>query len=206
MKNKIFTILLMGVFALFSISSFAQSGESQSGAVPKSGNEVVKKVKQEKIEKDDKGRTIIKSNKKTIKNDVDNTLDEIKTDGENTMTTGENTVVKGAPKVDKEKAKLDKKVKEKKENTANDFGQETAKLARLKEMEKKKQLKVAIKNGNEKVVQAKERIKVAKEKLSLEKKNMTEDAYNEKAQKIEKAELYIKKLEEKLSSAGAVKQ
>ena len=206
MKNKIFTLVLMGVFALFSTSSFAQSGEAQTGAVPKSGNEVVKKVKKEKIEKDDKGRKIVKSNKEVIKKDVDKKVKDVKEEGENTLSDANNTVVKGAPKVDKEKPKVDKKDKNKKVNTANDFGQETARLARQKEMEKKKHLKVAVKSGSEKVIQAKERINAAKEKLSLEKKNMTEEAYNEKAAKIEKAELYIKKLESKLNTAAKIKE
>lgn len=196
MKNKIFTFLLTGTFVLFSATGFSQSSESQTGAVPKSGNDVVKKVK---VEKDDKERTIIKSNKKNIKEVKDKVVKDIKNEGENTLNSGENAVVKGKPIVEKE-------IKKQKEKITKEVSKEIVSKAKVKKETKVKELGLSVKKGNTKVTQAKDKIKLAKEKLSLDKNNLTEEAYNKQAQKIENAEVYIKKLEQKLTSATKVKQ
>lgn len=81
-----------------------------------------------------------------------------------------------------------------------DFGQARAEEARMKHQERRSELDRKVEDGEQKMVQARERIRVAREDLEKEKasKRIPEDVYQQKKEKIDNAEKAVTELEEKI--------
>lgn len=87
-----------------------------------------------------------------------------------------------------------------------DFGQARAEEARMKNQEKKSELDRRVEDGEQKTIQARERIRVAREDLEKEKtsKKITDEAYQQKKEKIDNAEKAVTDLEEKIKKGKGV--
>ena len=87
-----------------------------------------------------------------------------------------------------------------------DFGQARAEEARMKNQEKKSELDRRVEDGEQKTVQARERIRVAREDLEKEKasKKISDQAYQQKKEKIDNAEKAVTDLEEKIKKSKSV--
>lgn len=81
-----------------------------------------------------------------------------------------------------------------------DFGQARAEEARMKHQEKKSELDRKVEDGEQRSVQARERIRVAREELEKEKasKRIPDDVYQQRKEKIDNAEKAVTDLEEKI--------
>lgn len=87
-----------------------------------------------------------------------------------------------------------------------DFGQARAEEARMKNQEKKTELDRKVEDGEQRTVQARERIRVAREELEKEKstKRIADDVYQQKKEKIDNAEKAVIDLEEKIRRGKSV--
>ncbi len=87
-----------------------------------------------------------------------------------------------------------------------DFGQARAEEARMKHQEKKSELDRKVEDGELRTVEARERIRVAREELEKEKasKKISDEAYQQKKEKIDKAEKAVSDLEEKIRKGKSV--
>lgn len=87
-----------------------------------------------------------------------------------------------------------------------DFGQARAEEARMKNQEKKSELDRRVEDGEQRSVQARERIRVAREDLEKEKnsKRIPDDVYQQKKEKIDNAEKAVIDLEEKIKKGKNV--
>jgi len=87
-----------------------------------------------------------------------------------------------------------------------DFGQARAEEARMKNQEKKSELDRKVEDGEQRTVQARERIRVAREELEKEKgaKKINDETYQQKKEKIDNAEKAVIDLEEKIKKGKSV--
>lgn len=81
-----------------------------------------------------------------------------------------------------------------------DFGQARAEEARMKHQERRSELDRKVEDGEQKMVQARERIRIARENLEKEKasKRIPEDVYQQRKEKIDNAEKAVTELGEKI--------
>lgn len=87
-----------------------------------------------------------------------------------------------------------------------DFGQARAEEARMKNQEKKSELDKKVEDGEQKSAQARERIRVAREKLEKQKASgkVKDDEYQQKKGKIDAAEKAVNDLEEKIKKGKGI--
>lgn len=96
--------------------------------------------------------------------------------------------------------------KNKDELQGKDFGQNRAEQAKMKRQSKAKELDDSAVNGDSKVIEGREKIKIAKEKLEKEKtsKKISDADYQKRKEKIDNAEKAVNILEEKVRKARSL--
>jgi colicin import membrane protein len=156
--------------------------------------------------KNDKESPVEKDSNKIKSNDQDQRLkeknkDQVKADEE------QNTEVEGKDTKAEEKDNGNAYGKNKNDLEGKEFGQSRADQARLNKQQKKQELDSSLVKGNEKVIEAREKIKVAKEKLEKDKKakKISEAEYKEKKEKIDKAEKAVNDLEDNIQGGKGLK-
>ncbi len=93
---------------------------------------------------------------------------------------------------------------EKKESAQKELGQDRAQQVERYREERKKELNEAMTHGTVKIKEAKEKVRLSKEKLEKDKSSLSETEYRTRKEKIEKAEKGIMDLEKKIKQGEAL--
>jgi colicin import membrane protein len=190
-------LLLVAIVAISSVGVFAQQGK---GKGQKEGKGKVQDtlVNEQKIQGQQKGKDAKE-------------IGQQKT--EEKKETAEEAKAKGQEKKHEAKQKEDDESKEEKGDAqgyaygknkgdlkGKEFGQARAAEARMNKEVKKKELEETVKKGDEKVWEAKEKVRISKEALDkdLADKKITEEEFAKRKEKIEQTELVIEDLERKI--------
>ncbi len=213
--KKILSILPAALIIMALMAFGGEIMAQQQGGHDKANKEV-NQAKQ-------KGKEKAKEAETTVQEGQENVQEVISEEGEKTSEAVEEEAEKAreSMKQEKERVRDGSGAKEGKEGgkgrgnaygknkgglEGRDFGQARAEEARMKHQERKSELDRKVEEGELRSVQARERIRVAREELEKEKasRRINEEAYQQKKEKIDNAEKAVTDLEEKIKKGKGV--
>jgi len=213
--KKILSVLPI---ALIIIALMAFGGETMAQQQGETG-----KVKKEVNQAKQKGKEKVKEAEEAVEKEEEKAVEAVQKEEEKAAEAinKEEEKAREAMKQEKEKVRDAADVKEGKDTgkgrgnaygrnkgglEGRDFGQVRAEEARMKNQEKKSELDKRVEDGEQKTVQARERIRVAREDLEKEKtsKKINDETYQQKKEKIDNAEKAVTDLEEKIKKGKNV--
>ncbi len=166
------------------------------------------KAKKEVNQAKQKGKEKVKEADEVLQKEQEEATEAVEKEAEKTREAEEKEMKKTGEAAEKEagKGKGNAYGRNKGGLEGRDFGQARAEEARMKNQEKKSELDKKVEDGEQKSAQARERIRVAREKLEKQKASgkVKDDEYQQKKGKIDAAEKAVNDLEEKIKKGKGI--